>query len=342
MSNLDDIDASDKLLADLERSKRKVAEKQLDAAYKAALLRLEEQGEIIGLLTALKQRPPQEANPAPTRHKSAAASAILVLSDWHVEEKVEKKNVGGLNEYNLQIAERRAMTVFDKCLMLLEDARHLAPVDELVVAVLGDMISGRIHEELLETTLLAPMEAAVFAADLLERGIKTLLKHAGVKSIVIPTCNGNHGRTTHKMRHATAAQNSYEFFMYKSLAKRFEGSSKIRWQIGEGYHNILDIKGHRFRFHHGDSVRYNGGSGGLSIPMNKAVAAWNKSQKAYFDIMGHYHNWTPHWNWLVNGSLCGMNAFAVAIKADFQPPVQSFLIVDRERGWTRMLPVFCE
>lgn len=334
----------DVLNAELQRSKSKVAERQLKIALKAALNRIDEQDQTIGLLTALQERPPQEPGKAPKRTQNTA-TAILVLSDWHVEEPVLPSTVGGLNEFNLEIAEKRVNKVFERCLLLLEDARHLTRIDELVVAVLGDMASGRIHEELIETTLLAPMEAFMFAADLLERGIKTLLKHSGVKSIVIPTCNGNHGRTTHKMRHATAAVNSYEYFMYKSLARRFEKERKVRWQIGEGYHNMLEIQGRQFRFHHGDNVRYQGGVGGLHIPMNKAVAAWNKSATAYWDIAGHWHAWTDKWGnqgWLINGSLIGYSPFALSIKADYQRPVQSFLIVDRERGVTRALPVFCD
>ncbi len=344
MSLADDLaeqNPGDRLFADLQRAKERVAQKQLDAAYKAALVRIEELEGTVGLLTALGERPPQKPDKAPTRQRHAA-SAILVLSDWHVEEEVKPASVGGLNEYNLQIAEKRAMQAFEKCLLLLEDARQLATIEELVVGLLGDFISGRIHEELLETTQLAPLEATMFAADLIERGLKTLLKHSGVKQIRIPTSNGNHGRTTHKMRHATSAQNSYEYFMYKSLARRFSDEPRLTWHIGNGYHNLQEIQGRTFRFHHGDSVRYQGGIGGLSVPMNKAVAAWNKSHKAYWDLCGHYHSWTPNWNWLINGSLIGMNAFAVSIKADYQPPVQSFLIVDRERGVTRALPVFCE
>lgn len=331
----------DVLNAELQRSKSKVAERQLKIALKAALNRIDEQDQTIGLLTALQERPPQEPGKAPKRTQGTA-TAILVLSDWHVEEPVLPSTVGGLNEFNLEIAEKRADKVFEKCLMLLEDARHLTKVDELVVGLLGDFVSGRIHEELIETTLLAPMEAVVFAADLIERGLKTLLKHSGVKSIVIPTCNGNHGRTTHKMRHATAAVNSYEYFMYKSLARRFEKERRMRWQIGEGYHNILNIKGRDFRFHHGDNVRYLGGVGGLTVPMNKAVSQWNKSHKVAFDLMGHFHSWTPNWSWLINGSLIGYGPYALSIKADYQPPVQSFLIVDHERGVTRTLPVYCE
>ena len=331
----------DKLLADMARSRERVERKQEKAAYEAALARIVALEEQVALLTALDERKVQKPL-KPSKRTRGDATAVLVLSDWHVEERVDAATVNGMNSYDLQIAERRIRKTFEKFIMLLEDARHLAKIEEIVVAMLGDAVSNWIHEELAETNLLAPLPATMLAADLFEEGLVTLLKNANVSRIVVPTCHGNHGRMTKKMRHGSSADTSLEYNMYLHLRRRFQSEKRVHWQIGQGYHNWLEIQGKQFRFHHGDSVKYNGGVGGITIPVNKAVAQWNKSRRADFDVLGHFHSWTHHWNWLVNGSVIGYNAFALSIKADYQPPVQSFLIVDPERGVTRALPIFCE
>lgn len=345
MSLADDItaepDPADRLADDLRRTREKLERRQKDAAYDAALARIAELEGQVALLTALRERKPQKPL-KPSKRTTSEATAVLVLSDWHCEERVDPKSVNGMNDFDLQIAEQRIARVFDKSLMLLEDARHLAKIDTLVVAVLGDLISSRIHEELVETTQLAPLEAMIFASDNLERGMRTLLEHSGVSQIVVPTAHGNHGRTTHKMRHATSAANSYEYNAYRHLARRFDGDNRIRFQIGTGYHNWLEIEGQQCRFHHGDSMKYNGGVGGITIPVSKSIAQWNKSRRAAYDFFGHFHQFTWNNRWVCNGSLIGYSAYALSIKAEYEEPRQTFAVIDKERGLTRVLPIFCD
>lgn len=341
MSALDDLDASEKLLADLERSKQRVAQKQLDAAYKAALCRIEELQEQVGLLTSLGQRPPRKAGQAPTRSRGTA-SALLNLSDWHVEEPVRPQNVNGVNEYNLEIAARRAKTVFEKTLVLLEDARHLAKIDELVVWLGGDFCTLWLHEENMETNLLAPDPAIHFATDLLEDGLLTLAKYAKVSRIRIPTSVGNHGRTTKKPRHGNLMETSREYSMYLHLRRRLRACN-FDWQIGESYLNYQNIQGKTVRYHHGDAIKYAGGVGGPTIPINKAESQWDKGRKADVSFFGHLHQFIPYGKWCMNGSLIGFNSFALRIKADpSEQPRQTFAVIDKDRGLTRVLPVFCE
>lgn len=341
MSAMDDLDASDKVLADLERSKRKVAEKQLEAAYKAALVRIEELQDQVGLLAGLSQRPARQAGVTPKRCRGTA-TAILCLSDWHVEEPVRPQNVNGVNEYNLDIAKRRAAKVFEKALLLLEDSRHLAKIDELVVWLGGDFVTAWLHEEGAETNLLAPDMAIHYAADLIEDGLLTLKKHAKVSRLRIPTSVGNHSRTTKKPRHGNLMETSREYSMYLHLQRRMR-TCNFDWQIGESYLNYQDIQGRLVRFHHGDAIKYAGGVGGPTVPINKAEAQWDKGRKADVSFFGHLHQFIPYGKWNMNGSLIGFNSFALKIKADpSEPPRQTFAIIDKERGLTRVLPVFCD
>lgn len=294
------------------------------------------------LLSGLREPSTPAKIARPNRKKSGGnATAIIVLSDWHVEETVESAKVNNLNEFNTIIAAERIVRTFQKALMLLEDARHLADIRELVVAVIGDMISGYIHEELVEANAMAPLPAARFAKQHLQAGLDLLLRDAGVERIIVPTCFGNHGRTTARPRISTGAENSFEQNLYCVLADHYRSEPRITWKIEPGIHNWLDVQGHWVRFHHGDAIKYQGGVGGISIPVNKAIAQWNRARKADLDVFGHWHQFCWNWNWVSNGCLIGYSPYALSIKADYQPPTQSFLVIDKDNGLTRALPIFC-
>jgi hypothetical protein len=315
----------------LAEEKRKRAEQELENANKR-----------VDLLAALSKRKPAKARAKVKRTKSADGTALVVLSDWHVEEPVDPETVNGVNEFSLEIADKRIKRTFDKALMLLEDARHLTEIRECVVAALGDFITGDIHDELKESALLHPLPACRWASERIESGLKTLLEHGELDKITVVTARGNHGRTTPKKRHATSYVTSYEHNMYLELQQRFSGEPRIEWNIGKGYLSWEEIQGYPVRFHHGDEIKYQGGVGGITIPVNKAIAQWDKTRQAYLDVFGHWHQFKIDGKWISNGSLIGHSAHAVAIKAEPQAPVQAFAVIDRQRGLTRCIPVFCE
>lgn len=277
------------------------------------------------------------------RKASGAATAVLVLGDWHVEETVDPATINGKNEYNLSIAERRIKRMFAKAAELIEAERGLSCIKDLVVAVLGDMITGQIHEELAEENSLSPTEASLFAQDHIAGGIDFLLKHSGCKSITVPTCYGNHGRTTQKPRTSTAYKHSYEWLLYNQLERYYRREPRVTWKVDRGYHNWLTIQGKRVRFHHGDWIRYAGGVGGLSIPVNKAINEWNKTEWADFDFFQHWHQHIRAKRWSVGNCLIGYNAYALSIKAEYSKPTQTLAVFDKRRELPVVVrEVYCE
>lgn len=266
------------------------------------------------------------------------AVAVAVASDWHVEEEVDPKTVNGLNRFNLAIAEQRIAAFFRNVVKLTEVQRHGTRIDKLVLVLGGDMMSGYIHDELVETNQLSPTQTILWLQDHIAGGVEMLSKH--FSEIVVPCVPGNHGRTTQKPRHATAAANSYEWMMYHVLAKQL--GKFAQWHIADGYHLLLDVYGKTLRIHHGDGLRYQGGVGGLTIPVEKAIASWNRGLPVDLDIFGHWHQSQQNPKWIANGSLIGFNAYSVAIKAPFEPPSQTYFLFDGKRGRTGTFPVFLD
>jgi len=274
------------------------------------------------------------------KRKSTRATAIVLLSDWHIGEKVDLEQSNGLNEYSPKIAERRVKRVFQKIPEYLD--RYCPMYKVLYLAVIGDIMTGFIHEELRRTNHLSPVEEVLFGKDLLASGIDWLLKH-GVKSIVIPTAHGNHGRITEKSQFKDSYKVSYEWMMYQDLARVYRNDPRVNWVIAKGYHNHVSIYDRLCRFHHGDAHKYQGGVGGLTVPVKRDIGRWNKSPlKAECDFFGHWH--TTHFDksFISNGSMIGFGEYSVRIKAEYEPPSQQFVVFSKNRGRHLVTEIFAD
>lgn len=267
------------------------------------------------------------------------ATAFALAGDWHVEETVDSKTVNGLNEFNLDIAEARIERFFRSVLRLVEIERAGTRIDNLVLTLLGDMMTGYIHEELQESNGLSPTQTVLWLRQRIVAGIKLLKKEGGFKHITIPCVVGNHGRTTKKMRHATSCANSYEWMLYQVMK---EDVRDVEWVIADGYFVFVEVYGRLFRIHHGDNIQYQGGIGGITIPTEKALASWNKANPVYMDLFGHHHSAMQNPRWICNGPLIGYGPFSLAVKAGFEPPSQTLFLVDSKRGRTGTFPIFLE
>lgn len=312
------------------------------AKYKSALADLAAAEARADALISIQSEPTIRNWERLQKKPSRGATAIVALCDWHVEETVDPETIDNLNAYDLSIAEARIKRCGEKVLYLLDFARHVAKIEELVVWLGGDLITGYIHEELMEGNSLSPTEACLFVQDMVVSLLSLFANKAGVKRILVPTSYGNHGRTTQRPRIATGYKNSYEWMTYHQIAGAMRAESRVAFQISKGYHNYLSIQGHDVRFHHGDAIHYQGGVGGISIPVNKAIAAWNKSRRVSIDLFGHWHQYLDQWHSVACGCLIGYNAYANRIKADFQTPTQTLVLIDRDYGKVMALPIFVE
>lgn len=279
------------------------------------------------------------------RHKPSKNEAvpILVLSDWHVEEEVRPQTIGGKNKFNLDIAKSRAARCFQTAAKLVREKEDDVEINDIAIFALGDFITGNIHDENVENALLLPLDALMYAQELLEGGINYLLENTN-KSITIYCKVGNHSRITRKVHASTEWENSLEFAMYWSMRRTYENNPRVRFHIEPSYLSVIKILGHSIRFHHGHAVSYGGGVGGLHIPLRKAINGWNQNERAVLDIMGHYHCFTQFttMQYVVNGSLIGYNAYAERIKAAAEPPIQGFGLIHKKYGFTHVTPIFLE
>ena len=280
-----------------------------------------------------------------TKSSQKDAVAIGVASDWHIDEKVNSEEIGGLNEFNLKIAEKRAEIFFTRFLKLLELCRGGSNIDVAILALLGDFISGWIHPELIESSTISPPEALLKVYELLLSGLKFIADKGNLKELIIIGACGNHGRITAKPRHKGRVKKSYEWILYEFLARSLANTryaSIIKFKLPNGYFNRISVYDTSLRFHHGDNIRYYGGVGGIHIPLRKAIAQWDKAIHADIDIMGHWHTREASEDYVLNGSLIGYSEYAESIKADYRKPQQSFFILHPKYGKTAEFPIILE
>jgi len=269
---------------------------------------------------------------------TSEGTPVWVASDWHSEELVDPRTVNGLNRFDLEIAKARATQFFQGGLRLTRLLEQDIKIPQVVIPLLGDFITNDIHEENVETAQLPPMEAISFARNLIISGIDFVLNHS-TWDLLFQCHSGNHARTTRKNRAATEKGHSLEYLMYLHLADYYRSEGRVKFSIADGYHSYLDIYDKKLRFHHGHSIRYQGGIGGLTIPANKAIASWNNARRVDLDVFGHFHTAFDGGNFISNGSLIGYNGFALSIKAPYEPPRQQLFLLDKRRGKTCVWPI---
>jgi hypothetical protein len=288
-----------------------------------------------------------------TSSGSSEAIAFMIASDHHNEERVLLGDVSNENEYNLDIYHERSLKFFQGGQRLWDIMRRDQKVPTLVLALLGDFITGSIQEDTTESNLLGPSDAIKNAEDHLISGIDFLLENTDVEQLIIPCHSGNHARMTKKQRQSTEQANSLELIMYRNMARYYEDNERVKFQIAPGYHSFLRVEGQGddereflIRFHHGHNINYGGGVGGITIPVLKAIANWNtqsQSRNVNLDVFGHFHQYINYGSFVCNGSLIGYNAFANSIKASYERPQQAFFMVSRKyMAKTMSTPIFVD
>ncbi len=311
----------------------------LKARYKEALDTIEKQQTELDVVQTLRANvDPVEIVPRYGEGTSEATPVVL-FTDWHAEERVDAKTVSGLNEFNLDIFNSRSTEAFQGAHRLIKLLNQDVKIHTVICGLLGDFITNQIHgAENAETNQLQPSHAIVMVQNVIIAGIEFWLNHTPYNFVFVCK-SGNHGRTSHTTRFSAETGHSLEYLMYLHLAAYFRTEKRVRFVIEEGIHSYLDVYEQTLRFHHGHAVKYGGGVGGITIPVNKAIAQWDKGMTADIDLFGHFHQRTLHRKFICNGSLIGYNGYAMSIKADYEPPMQNLSLFDKKRGRTCDWPI---
>ena len=257
--------------------------------------------------------------------------AVALFSDAHIEESVKPETVNWLNEYNIDIAERRIKTYFAN----LANCLKQDGVTELIFGSLGDTISGYIHEELAQTNGLTPIEATLKAQSLIYSGLHYLCCEAGIKTlkrIRFVGIVGNHSRTTKKMQHANGRKMSYEWLMYQNIKQQCENTKlPIDFYIPDSDVAVVKTVDKRtFLMMHGWQIKGGGTNTvcGIYPALNRLSMKYQKIFHQDRIFLGHFHNSVNMPNAVVNGSVISYSPFSLANGFEYERPQQQYIVYD--------------
>lgn len=318
------------------RALRREIQRLIDANRK-----LEGKLEVFNIASTHEPRP---IDVRETRSGLHEATAVAMASDWHIEKQIDADTVDGRNAFNLEIMRLRVSRYVHGTLALIRLHRQRAIISNLVLALIGDLIQGYLHDEDLETNALAPPQAIVELIDVLIYTIDAFLADEKLERIVIPCVVGNHGRTTQKWRPGTAVNNSYEWIAYQMLARHYRDNERVEFTIAESIMTHVQVYDRRLRIEHGNAFNYQGGVGGIWIGFNKHIARRNDATESFADItmIGHWHQLQMLRHGMVNGSLCGYDPYAVSRGLSFELAAQGFYLIDSKEGAHSMCPLWVQ
>ena len=326
---------------DAHRHREESEKREREEVYRAAIRERDHLRRQLAALAGAPDVVPREVRIAQRRQSQREATAIVLASDWHCEERVTREATNGLNEFDLAIFKDRARWFFANTAKLLHKEQRDIRIPHMILAVLGDMLSGSIHRDLAESNHLGLMDAVALAQDTIAGGIRYLLAETDVRLTVVWKV-GNHSRVTHEQRVQTEQAVSLEWLVGHSLAQFFADEPRVTFVRDRSLLTYVDVYGRAIRFTHGHAFKYAGGVGGLTIPVNKKIAEWDKGRQAHLTCFGHLHTYMRGQRFVSNGSLIGYGPYSVWIGAAFEPPMQAFTLIDSRFGRTVEAPVLLE
>ena len=146
------------------------------------------------------------------RQSKTQSMPIMLASDWHVEEEVGEETAPGA-KYTLDVAEERIYNFGKNSLTLVNASRAHTEIKEGILLLLGDHYTGHIHEELVETTSLSPVESILWLRERISALVHFLQDNGDFEKLTVVCKIGNHSRTTLKPRIATAHKHSFEWLL---------------------------------------------------------------------------------------------------------------------------------
>lgn len=321
VSNEKPVTKKEQVKKDIEQKKEKASLASVKSKYDHVLEENETLAKKLEIALELKKGVSSYNISKPKNGQGSEATIIALASDWHIEEEVKPQNVNGMNFYNLEESKRRSDKYFQVLLRLVEIEQKDSTVNNVIIGLLGDFISSDINEDVSKSCLLQPTHALLRCQEYIISGIEYMLKNSEL-NLTLVCHSGNHGRKDKEQMIANESGNSLEYMMYHILKVYFKNESRVKFIIEEGYHSYVQVYDTTVRFHHGHAIRFGGGVGGFTIPVNKAIAQWNRAKKADIDCFGHFHQVFDGGNFIANGSMIGWSPYAINIKASYERPAQ--------------------
>lgn len=276
------------------------------------------------------------------RKGGSSQSAVLLLSDCHVGQCVEAGQTLGFGNYNFDIFLRRLRHLERSIFSIVKD-HTVTAVDEIVVAMLGDMLHGNlIHdvEAAQKSTLFSQFYSAGHALSQFLRNLSTLAP------LRIHTVSGNHSRFSHQKKQPSDNRySSFDFFLYAYMQALTRDIQRITWNIDKQPFAVFSVKDFVFQCSHGEELK--GGDKALGVPnhsVGRRISATTQMRvmsglpPINYYCTGHLHKGIelPHGmgDVLINGGFPGVDGYGLSAAFTPSRPAQRFFLMHPKFGRT--------
>lgn len=290
------------------------------------------------------QRPSWKAREftLPSEHRSAQ-EVVLMWSDLHASEVVSSESTRGINSYSWEVMVDRMAQAQDS---IFSHVEHFAfPVEQFTIWMLGDMLSGDIHDELAITNDRPTVEAVV---DLAYEHLPWLLAFAEYfPKVHISAVCGNHPRRTKKPSFKEYHSNA-DWLFYKTLEALLRGNPQFTFDIPRSAMSVTQVaKNWRALLMHGDGIRTTMPGvpwGGVIRRITTLEAQFTQARQPLdYVAMGHWHTRNAldgvHAETFVNGSVKGADEYGLQNFGSGRAAAQTLLSFHPERGNTGVYPL---
>lgn len=306
--------------------------------------KLTRQVEVHSDLAEQRLDPPRWLTPAISKKSNNIAG--IAISDTHFDEYVNPEEINHTNAYSREIALSRLQKCCESVIKLDRDHFSGIKTEAIVVNLVGDMVSGNIHEELEATNQAHIIDTILFWAEQMVAFLQQLLEH--FKKMYVVCVVGNHGRLKPKVKFKGAVQDNYDYLLYNLIAKEFRGKKKyIKFHIPLSPDAYYPIYNTRYCLTHGSQFRGGQGWAGPLMPIMRGDRKKKERQatiKKPYDVLvcGHFHTFQKLSTAIMNGSLIGYSEYAAAGNFNFEVPQQAFWLTSPTRGTTISTPIHCK
>ena len=267
--------------------------------------------------------------------------AILTISDIHLGELINAIEINGINEYNSDIMKERLDRIFYYFVYYCRKY----DIKTVNILLLGDLLSGGHVPELMKYNEFSDVEALFILQEYFSNKIIEIQEN--FSEIKIEILVGNHSRIPEgKPEYKKAAIVNYEYILAKQLKIFFDliqkdnKVKKVIINVNESLFKVVNVADRMFLITHGH-ILSNGSNSfagipyyGLAMSAAKIEGAFKQFENLNFSdiLIGHLHCLskvkTPFGNLYINGSVIGVNEFALFKMKVTSTPEQLMLIVE--------------
>lgn len=285
-------------------------------------------------ITALPALEIPKRKPLPRKARDTH-TAMLLVGDCQAGEAFTESDISGLGSaYNFDVFGERAQLLTSRTIQLTDIYREYAPVDNLKILFLGDIVEGEEIYRGQRSYIDRPIFDQTFGgSEVLSRMVSELSGH--FKEITCYCVWGNHGRLGKDFRE----DQNFDTLCYKFMQTRLAPFKGIKFFVSKSYvmaFKLPELPEYIWCMWHGDNVQRH-----LAFPyygLDRAAAEYIQLTNLpinYF-IVGHHHRYAKleraHGDIIVNSSWVGTSPYSATKIRTGGVPSQTFMVLHPNKG----------